>query len=74
MDIPGEASAIEEYDSLRQELYTIISARYNILTANIALVATVIGVALSVSQPAINLWLPVIFSSILLPSLIMNLF
>jgi uncharacterized membrane protein len=61
--------AIEEYESLRQELYTIISARYNILTANIALVGVIVGLAFTTNQKSLLLWLPVVFASVLLPSL-----
>lgn len=72
MEQQRQATAIEEYDSLRQELYTIIQARYNILTANIALVAAAIGVVFTGTQPDLNPWLPIVFTSVLLPSLVMN--
>ena len=62
--------AIEEYVSLRQELYTIIQARYSILTTNVALVAAVIGAIIGVKD--LSPWVLFVFPSILLPSLVMN--
>lgn len=64
--------AIEEYTSLMAEISTIIESRYTVLTANIALVAVVIGLVFTQSQPSLYRWLPLVFFSVLFPSLLMN--
>lgn len=66
--------ALQEYSSLRQELYEIIRARYTILTANIAFVGVIIGIVFTKRSELLDLlpWLPFVFLSVLTPSLLMN--
>ncbi len=65
--------ALEEYSSLRHELYKIIDARYLILTTNVLAVGA--GVALAadkIDNPIVLAWVPLVFLAILLPSVIIN--
>jgi D-glycero-D-manno-heptose 1,7-bisphosphate phosphatase len=64
--------APEEYSALRDELQTILQTRFNILTANIALVGVLVGIAFQDTATALRPWLPLMMTAFLLPSLVTN--
>lgn len=62
----------DEYAALRDELQTILQTRFNILTANIALVGVLVGVAFQDTATMFRPWLPLVLTAFILPSLVTN--
>jgi len=64
--------ALEEYASLRHELYKIVDARYLILTTSVLAVAAAVAFAADKIDKPVGAWSPLIFLAILLPAVIVN--